>query len=178
MKAFLILLIASLLLGQIVVAQQPAVDSNSVIDQNDFKHDKEYFLEHYSSDDSTKALINTFFRVRRAAVVEVSYSIVGGVGLYLFVNHVFGPGDNKGFGYGTVFLAIFAIPLIPAFAVGAAEGTVTHLIYTRKKLLHLIADHKAGKPFPRRFTYRIRYRQELRKVKGIKPSIWNILFST
>lgn len=178
MKAFLSLLLLSLLFSSIVFAQQPAVDSNSVIDQNDFKYDKEYFLAHYGTDDSTKALINTFFRMRKAAAVEVAISVVAGGGLYLFANHVFGPGDNKGFGYGTVFLAIFAIPFIPAFAVGVAEGTVTRLIYTRKKLLYLIADHQAGKPLPRRFTHRALYRHELRKVKGIKPSIWNILFST
>lgn len=178
MKAILFFLLSVLLSSSIVVAQQPDTNRNLLIDQNDFKHKKEYFLAHYGTNDSTKALINTFFRVRRAAATEVAYSIVGGVGLYIFVNHVFGPGDNKSFGYGTVFLAIFAIPLIPAFAIGVAEGTVTHLIYTRKKLLHIIVEYQAGKPLPRRFTHRTRYRQELRKIKGIKPSIWNILFST
>ncbi|WP_419802062.1 hypothetical protein [Mucilaginibacter sp.] len=178
MKTLLFFLLTVLLSSSIVIAQQPDTNRNPLIDQNDFKHNKKYFLAHYGTDDSTKALINTFFRVRKAAAVEVAYSIVGGVGLYIFVNHIFGQGDNKSFDYGTVFLAIFAIPIIPAFAVGVAEGTVTHLIYTRKKLLHLIADYHAGKHLPKRFTHRTRYRQELRKVKGIKPSIWNILFST
>jgi len=178
MKFFFVYLMAVLLSSSVVFAQRTIIHRDSLIDQTDFKHNKQYFLDHYGTDDSTKALINTFFRVRRAAVVEIAFSIVAGGGLFLFANYVFGPGDNKSFGYGTVLLAIFAIPFIPAFAVGVAEGTVTHLIYNRKKLLHLIGDYQAGKHLPRRFTHRIRYRQEFRKVKGIKPSIWNILFST
>lgn len=40
-----------LLLSSIVVAQQPAFNSNSFINQNNFKHDKKYFLEYYGTDD-------------------------------------------------------------------------------------------------------------------------------
>lgn len=178
MKTLLVCVAAFLISSTLIFAQNTIIIQDSVINQTDFKHDKQYFLDHYGNDDSTKALINTFFRVRKAAAVEVAYSVVAGVGLYIFVNYVFGPGENKSNTWNTVILAIFAIPLIPAFAVGIAEGTVTYLIYNRQKLLHLIADYQQGKHLPRRFTHRVRYRQELRKVKGIKPTIWNILFST
>lgn len=171
MKSFIVCLMAVLLNSSIVFAQKIIISQDSLIDQTDFKHDKQYFLDHYGKDDSTKALINTFFRVRKAAAVEVAYSVVAGVGLYIFVNHVFGPGENKSNSWNTIALAIFAIPLIPAFAVGIGEGMVTYLIYNRQKLLHLIADYQQGKHLPRRFTHRVRYRQELRKVKGIKPSV-------
>lgn len=178
MKAFILCMAMLLLANPLVFADKIIVIQDSLIDQTDFKHNKEYFLDHYGTDDSTRALINTFFKARKAAVVEVVYSVVGGVGLYLFVDHVLGPGENKSNSWNTVILAIFAIPLIPAFAVGIAEGTITYLIYNRQKLLHLIADYQQGKHLPRRVTHRARYRQEFRKVKGIKPTIWNILLST
>ena len=164
MKAFLICLVAIILGCSLAFAEKIIVKHDSVINQTDFKHNKQYFLDHYGADDSTRALINTFFRVRKAAVVEVAYSVVAGVGIYIFANHVFGPGDNKSNSWNTIALAIFAIPLIPAFAIGVGEGTVTYLIYSRQKLLHLLMDYQNGKNLPRRFTHRTRFRQEFKKL--------------
>ena len=165
MRTLLFFLVTILLANSTVFAQKTINGNNPAINLNDFKHPQQYFLDTYGKDDSTRALINYFFRVRKAAAVEVAISLVAGGGLYLFANYIFGPTNHTGYGYGTVFLAIFAIPLIPGFAVGVVEGTVTRLIFTREKLLELIADYQQGKHLPKRVTHKRRFRQEMERLR-------------
>lgn len=167
MKIFLLCLAMLLLADSFVFADKIIVSQDSLIDPTDFKHDKQYFLDHYGKDDSTKALINTFFRVRREAVVETVFGSIVTTGSVVLLSSP------------DAFLLFFAFaPIIATAAILIIDGPITTLVYTRKKLLHFIADYQTGKHLPRRFTHRLSYKRELRKVKGIKPTIWNILFST
>ncbi len=182
MKTLLLCLAGLLIAGPTAFAQKINFSTDSLIDQTDFKHNKQYFLDHYASDDSTKALINTFFRVRKAAAVEVAVGVFLSGGSLLLINYATNLSNNTTRhykdDYSGLIVLVFLIPTTVGGIVGIGEGAITYLIYSRKKLLRILANYQQGKPLPRRFTHRTRYRQELRKVKGIKPTIWNILFST
>lgn len=176
MNYFFVCLMVALLCSAVVFAQKKITNQDPLIDQTDFKHDKQYFLDHYGKDDSTKALINTFFRARKAAVVEMAVGLVLGGSSAIYIGNAFS--QNSHYSLGASLLAFPLIPFAAILIIEAVDGSVIRLVFTKKKLLHLVADYQQGKHLPRRFTHQARYRRELRMVKGIKPTIWNILLST
>lgn len=154
MKAFLFFLFTISLAGSTVSAQKPTTASDSTINQNGFKQSQQYFLDTYGKDDSTRALINYYFRIRKATVVETSVGLLlTGGGLILLANP------------NTYILAIGFAPIIFTGALLFIDGPIERLIYNKKKLLHLIADYQHGKHFPKRFTHNRRFRLEMEKLE-------------
>ncbi len=154
MKILLFFLVIILLSNLTVFAQKIINENNLTINLNDFKHPQQYFLNTYGKDDSTRALINYYFRLRKATVVETAIGlfVIGG-GLILAANP------------NTYILTLGSAPIIVMGALSFIDGPIERLIYNKKKLLHLIADYQRGKHFPKRFTHNRRFRLEMEKLE-------------
>lgn len=162
MKPLLFFIITLLLSSSTVFAQKPTTGNNSIIDQNNFKHSQQYFLDNYGKDDSTRALINYFFRVRKAAAVETIVGLVLGGSSAIYIGNALSPNSN--FSLGASILAYPLIPFAAIFTLEVIEGSVIRAVFTKQKLLHLIADYQNGKHLPKKFTHKRRFRQEMERL--------------
>ncbi|RYY21124.1 MAG: hypothetical protein EOP41_08515 [Sphingobacteriaceae bacterium] len=150
MKSMIICLLAVVISSSVSFAQK----SESVsINSDNYQHPQQYFLDHYGTDDSTKALVNYYFKRRRGAAVETVVGLVFTSGIISGVS-----GSNASF-----FIIVFA-PVIFISTFLIIDGSVTRLIYTRRKLLHLLADYQSGKHLPRKITRNRYYKRELRNI--------------
>ncbi len=112
---------------------------------------------------STRALINYFFRFRKAAAVETVVGLVLGSSSAIYIGNAFG--RNSNYSLSGSILAIYLIPFACIFTLEVVEGSVIRLVYTKRKLLYLIAGYQQGKHLPKRFTRKRQFKREMRKLK-------------
>ncbi len=163
MRTLLFFMITISLANSIVFAQKTINENNPAINLNDFKHPQQYFLDTYGKDDSTRALINYYFRVRKAAAVETIVGLVLGSSSAIYISNAFS--QNSNFSFGASLLAYYIIPFAGVFALEVIEGSVIRIVFTKQKLLRLIADYQHGKHLPKRFTRKRRFRREMERLR-------------
>ncbi|WP_419802202.1 hypothetical protein [Mucilaginibacter sp.] len=153
MKTILACLLALLLSISHLLAQKSEPVS---INLNNYKHPQQYFLDHYGTDDSSKALIKYFFKIRKASTIEtvIGAFLAGGlISAFLSTN--------------ATFVAVLYAPVIFADALLIIDGPVAQLVYTRKKLLHLLTDYQSGKHLPKKLIKKWRFKRELNNLNKV-----------
>lgn len=84
MKYYLILSLLFILTCKNTTAATITSYADTSVNVLAHKHSKQYFLDNYGKDDSTRALINYFFKKRKAAFFETLVpTLAGGVSLLL-----------------------------------------------------------------------------------------------
>lgn len=131
------------------------------------KHSKQYFLDTYGKDDSTRALINYFFKKRKTAFYEtVVPPIAGGASILLL--HLFLKSqanvkeDTGGFSVSVVIPLILVIYAVPVYIIA---GQMKWLVFNRRKLLTILESYNTGIPLPKRVTRRKMFNGELEDLK-------------
>jgi hypothetical protein len=122
-----------------------------------YKINREEFLEKYGCDDSSRALINFYFKKRN----HQKGNFLAGAGALLIAGIAFGSvnnlmNDDKNYNYDnglpnaqTTFLAIAIIVMAFMGLPLIISGGTLWIIYSRKKLLKLLDRYNNGKSIPR-----------------------------
>ena len=123
------------------------------------KHSKQYFLDNYGKDDSTRALINYFFKKRKAAIYETFLSpAAAGTSLLLLHFLLENMGDTGSAGFSVaLFLAVTVFYAVPV----CITAQIKWLIFNRRKLLTILEAYNAGTPLPKSVTRRQKFKQAL-----------------
>ena len=134
---------------------------------SDFKQSKQFFLDKYGTDDSTRALINYFFKKRKIAFLEtVIPPVAGGASvliLSLFLKSMANvKEDNGGFGFSVVVPLILVIYAVPVYII---DGQIKWLIFNRRKLLAILESYNSGNSLPKKIKRRKVFKLELEKLK-------------
>jgi hypothetical protein len=133
----------------------PADSVEPVIKEH--KLSREQFLEKYGRDDSTRALINFYFAVRKKSTKMIWVSLVSLAVLSIIIGVIAttyadpkypGTYDDLGAAVAIVFFSTG----IYAAAVFAMIGTIRTLMYSRKKLLRILKNYYDGYSLPPRIT--------------------------
>ncbi len=120
--------------GDVVSSQQPL---------KEYPHPKEYFLNKYGKDDSSRAMIEFFFKKKHQGKKEtIWWAIIGTIASVLFIAVI---DSTIGFGIVGLLLAI-SLGVIPYGAIiGMAIGIYKWIYFRRKRLEKLLDDYNAGK---------------------------------
>lgn len=142
-------------------------EPDSSIRVSDYKQSHQFFLEKYGKDDTTRALINYFFRERKIALYEtVLPAAAAGVSALLLNAADKLPSNNKQ-GGGYLFLLV-GIPLgviileAPFYFI---DGQIRWLRFSRKGLLVFLTNYNSGNSLSHRITRRKVFKLELEKLK-------------
>lgn len=137
------------------------------IDRSNYKEPKHFFLENYGKDDSSKALINYFFRKRKTAFYQTVIPIVVGGGLTILLAKAFNRNNipvTKD-DYGGIVIAGALVTVVLQSAGQIIDGQITWLVFSRHKLLKTLVGYNSGQPLPKRITRRKQFRQELEALE-------------
>jgi len=145
--------------------------ADTSINKSNYKHSRQYFLENYGKDDSTKALVNYFFAKREKALIEtVIPAVAGGVAAALVARLSYSannPTSGKGSGYaGLVIVPAFLVVLYSS--VTLIDGQIKWLVFNRRKLLVILISYNSGKSLPKKITHRKAFKYELESLKKLK----------
>ncbi len=145
--------------------------ADTSINKSNYKHSRQYFLENYGKDDSTKALVNYFFAKREKALIEtVIPAVAGGVAAVLVARLSYSannPTSGKGSGYaGLVIVPAFLVVLYSS--VTLIDGQIKWLVFNRRKLLVILISYNSGKSLPKKTTHRKAFKYELESLKKLK----------
>lgn len=112
--------------------------------RKDLRLTREQFLEKYGIDDTARAMVHLFARKKTAGIVKLAVSpVLSGAATLFLVVAVFGGGPEF----------IVATFLTAALYDYAFYGGIVQLIkYPRIRLIEAIQDHKAGLPYPKKYT--------------------------
>jgi len=140
--------------------------ADSIINKAFYKHNRQYFLDHYGKDDSTKAIINGFFSKRRIAIYETVIPIAAAGVSGIFISKLGNQTNVKADVGGTGFLVVISLALvIYAAPVYIIDGQIKLLVFNRKKLLTLLTNYNSGKPLPERLKHKKWFKYELEKLQ-------------
>jgi hypothetical protein len=171
MKYYLLFVFFFLLNTKNVWAEIGTISLDTSIDQSNHKHSKQYFLENYDKDDSTKALINYFFKKRKTAFYQTVIPVVAGGLTILLVkalNRNNYPVSGKSSGYGGLVLGGALVYVILHSSAQLIGGQITWLVFSRHKLLKILVDYKSGKPLPKKITRKKAFKYEWESLKKLK----------
>ena len=128
------------------------------INKLSYKQSKQYFLEKYGKDDSTRALINYFFKKRIDGIYETFVPLAVGGGSALLLN-------NIKVGAMLILVPITLALVLYACPIYIINGQVKWISFSRKRLLGYLIDYNSGKPLPKRVKRRKAFKYELEKLK-------------
>lgn len=118
-----------------------AFAQNNEIDKGLYKLSKREFIAKYNTDDTTKAMINMFFRKRKAGTTQL-LGIPIAFGVMVTANFLAKDSDQDTQDQVRQISAISAS--IPAVAMGI--GSISNFgVYTRKKLYQSLEEYTSGK---------------------------------
>ncbi|HXH99752.1 MAG TPA: hypothetical protein VNI52_05765 [Sphingobacteriaceae bacterium] len=142
----------------------PVNYADTSVNKSSYKQSKQYFLDNYGKDDSTRALINYFFKKRKEAFYEtVVPPVAAGVSLLLLnliLNHAANVKEDTGGGY--LLVGLSAVVTIYGSAATLIDGQIKWLVFNRKKLLTVLTDYHSGKPLPKKIKRRKAFKYELK----------------
>ena len=141
--------------------------AGSSIKSTEHKHSKQYFLDNYGKDDSSRALINYFFKKRKDAFYESVISPVAGGASVLILNLFLKSmanvkEDTGGLGFSVAIPLILIIYAVPVYII---DGQIKWLIFNRRKLLTILESYNSGNSLPAKITRRKVFKLELEKLK-------------
>jgi hypothetical protein len=126
---------------------------DTIIDRPAYALTQHEFLERYGRDDSSKALINFFFRKRSpvAGLIGsgVPVTILSSIGLAVAVHGVKTESNSLGEQIDYGILALFTGVALGGGVALLSLGTATGIKYSRKRLLLLLNNYFTGSPIPR-----------------------------
>ncbi len=128
------------------------------INKLSYKQSKQYFLEKYGRDDSTRALINYFFKKRKDGIYETFVPLAVGVGSALLLN-------NIKVGAMLILVPITIALVLYACPIYIIDGQVKWISFSRKKLLGYLIAYNSGKSLPAKIKRRKAFKYELEKLK-------------
>jgi hypothetical protein len=137
--------------GQQVIAPAKLPHDTTPIELLDYKLTKYQFLNYYGTDDTSRALINMFFRKRSNSVYNACIPTGSALTLIALTN------SSIFFAQSTAELG-FLIGTGAIVFVYLVRGIVQRCTYTRKSLLYILVDRENGYPVPQ---------QVLDKLRGI-----------
>jgi Zn-dependent protease len=159
-----ILLVGVLLCGHYKAAASFSflAPADTLIDRPvyDLTHDE--FLEKYGRDDSSKALINFFFKRRKPGAGMmgggIALTVLGAGGLIVAVPGVNDRSNDFNQQLSDLLLAFLAAIALVAGIALASVGTALGIKYSKKRLLRLLDNYFAGTPKPRNIAKNIMFR--------------------
>ena len=132
------------------------------IDRPTYALSQDQFLAKYGRDDSSKALINFFFKRRSPGAGMIAGGLVltagGTVGLIAAVNGVNDQSNDLGQQLNDLWLSILAGIALGAGIALAAVGISLGSRYSKQRLLRLLDNYFAGIPIPRNIAKNIMFR--------------------
>lgn len=148
-------------------AAVPIFNSDSSLIIPAHKHSRQHFLENYGKDDTSRALINYFFKKRKIAFLEtVGPVAVGGVSAILlnsFINQVDQSDNIRGSGEIVAIIPLgFVVLLSGAYII---DGQINWLVFNQRKLLRLLETYNRNDHLSYKITRRKMFKQELQKLK-------------
>jgi hypothetical protein len=119
------------------------------IDQLEYRLSQLEFQHYYGIDDTSRAIINMFFRKRTNSIVNfcapgtacLALTLVSGGGL-IFVSYSFG-------------IPVFVV-LLGAGVAYMIKGLVQRITYSRKALLYALVDRERGYPLPLEYQSKLK----------------------
>ena len=148
--------------GYSIAASVPAV---MLIDTNinrDYALTQDEFLAKYGRDDSSRALINFFFKRRSPQAGMIGGGLVltagGTIGLVAAVNGVNNRSNDFGEQLNDLWLAVLAGIAMGAGIALASVGIGLGSRYSKKRLLRLLDNYFASKQIPRNIAKNIMFR--------------------
>jgi len=135
---------------------------DTIIDRPAYALTQHEFLEKYGRDDSSKALINFFFKRRSPGAGMIGGGLVltvgGTVGLVAAVNGVNDRSNDLGQQVNDLWLAVLAGIALGAGVALTAVGVGLGGRYSKQRLLRLLDNYFAGIPIPRNIVKNIMFR--------------------
>ena len=132
------------------------------IDRSAYALSQDQFMEKYGRDDSSKALINFFFKRRSPGAGMIGGGLVltagGTVGLIAAVNGVNDRSNDLGQQLNDLWLAVLAGIALGAGVALAAVGIGLGSRYSKQRLLRLLDNYFTGIPIPRNIAKNIMFR--------------------
>lgn len=168
MKYYLIFLLVYLFNSNCSLASVALGNRDSIVDLTPHKNNHRVFLELYGRDDSTKALINYFFKKRKIAFLETVIPVAVGAASAIILNEIVNMPDNNTTEGNALLVLTVGLPLavvLYAVPVYVIDGQVKYIKFSRKKLLRYITSYNAGIPLPARITKRKEFKYQLKKIK-------------
>lgn len=122
-------------------------------------HSKEYFLNKYGKDDSSRALIEFFFRKEHQAKKEtVWWGIIGTIAFVLFIAVI---DSTANLGIVGLLLGINLGVIAYGAIIRMAIGIFKWIRFRKKRLEKLLDDYNAGKGIPRNIKRNRTFKTEL-----------------
>jgi hypothetical protein len=112
------------------------------VSRADYKISKAAFIEKYNIDDTTRVIVNLFYRKKKKAFVKAASLPIS---LLLMTAAIKGEEDNDVVPAPAVSLAFFGAVLPSTFI--SASGFTDFSTYSRKRLLQTIINYKNSKPW-------------------------------
>ena len=140
-------------------------DPDSSITVTDYKHSHQFFLDKYGTDDTTKALINYFFRERKNAFYETVLPVVAVGVSALLLNALGNVNIKEDTGGAGLLVALPLAVVIFEAPVYFIDGQIRWLRFSRKRLLSFLTSYNFGNSLTHRITRRKVFKSELAKLK-------------
>lgn len=147
-----------------VLAAKIIVNDSSIIPKEN-QQSKKYFLDKYGKDDSSRALIEFFFKRQHTGKLEAFIWAGIGSASSIFFDRVIVNGTGPPLGALGVLIGIFTACLIWTSIGGVLAGIFILLKYNRKRLLKLLVNYDEGKGIPKSFLYKRRFNKQLELEK-------------
>ena len=138
---------------------------DSSVTVTDYKHSHQFFLDKYGTDDTTKALINYFFRERKIAAYETILPVVAVGVSALLLNALSNRNVKEDAGGAGLSSALSLIAIIYGSPVYFIDGQIKWLRFSRKRLLTFLTGYNSGNSLTHRITRRKVFKSELAKLK-------------
>lgn len=109
----------------------PVNYADTSVNKSSYKQSRQYFLDNYGKDDSTRALINYFFKRRKEAFYEtVVPPVAAGVSL-LLLNYIISNGANvkEDTGGGYLLVGLSAAVALYGSAGTLIDGQIKWLVF-------------------------------------------------
>ena len=111
---------------------------------------QDVFLNNYGLDDTSRALINMFFRKRKIAFLESCGVPTGGLILTIFMfdastREIKKTGES---GPGGTLLLSGLLSGLTSLIIIPVDGLINNITYSRKKLLYTLVKRERGIPVP------------------------------
>ena len=130
-----------------------------------FKQSKQFFLDKYGKDDTTKALINYFFKQRKDAFYETVVPVVAAGSSAIILAILFNSNNSTDLGIVGLSVGLSLATIMYSSGGILIDGQIRWLRFSRKRLLRFITSYNSGKHLPRKITRKKLFELELEKLK-------------
>lgn len=134
---------------------------DSSILTKEYQQSKQYFLDKYGKDDSSRALIEFFFKRRHSGKLQTFIWTGVGAASGIFFDTVVENGSGPFIGGYGFFIGLLIACLIWTAIGGVLAGIFVWIKYSRRRLLVLLNKYNNGKGMPKNIITKQKYIKEL-----------------